>query len=113
MYLTNFKNKEDIEGAYNCTLPESAEILLAWYGYGDYSGDSFVLYKHEGKLYEVNGSHCSCNGLEGQWNPEETTIETLKHIAKEGTKFSGYEGSNDAQLALEEVLKKLETPDPR
>jgi hypothetical protein len=27
----------------------------------------------------VNGSHCSCHGLEGQWEPEETSMKALEH----------------------------------
>jgi len=36
-----------------------------------------VLFKRGGKLYDVNGSHCSCFGLEDQWLPEETTVAAL------------------------------------
>jgi len=53
------------------------EILLAYYDYEDYSGSAFVLFRKDGKLFEVNGGHCSCYGLEGQWTPEETTAEAL------------------------------------
>ncbi len=61
-----------------------ANILLAYYNYQDYSGDAFVLFERYGKLYEVSGGHCSCYGLEGQWHPEETTIESLRHRLNEG-----------------------------
>lgn len=56
---------------------EDCVILLASYTYEDYSGDAFVLFEKGGKLFEVNGSHCSCYGLEDQWEPEETTKEAL------------------------------------
>jgi hypothetical protein len=36
-----------------------------------------VIFEKDGKLWEVNGSHCSCYGLEGQWQPEETTWEAI------------------------------------
>jgi len=110
MYLTNFKSKEDIENEYNTKLSDDIEILLAWYGYGDYCGSSFVLYRQNGKLYEVNGNHCSCNGLEGQWEAEETSIETLEKVLDEGTKFTGSyldEGEAEAGLELRKVLEKL------
>lgn len=57
---------------------DGAEILVASYMNEGYSGSAFVLYRKDGKLYEVNGSHCSCYGLEGQWGPEETTATVLK-----------------------------------
>lgn len=57
---------------------QDVEILLAVYECPPYEGSAFVLFKKYGKLYEVNGSHCSCYGLENQWSPEETSIEALK-----------------------------------
>ena len=51
-------------------------VLIAYYD-GHYGGEAFVLYRKSGKLYEVNGSHCSCYGLEDQWNPEVTSKEAL------------------------------------
>jgi hypothetical protein len=60
-------------------------ILLASYTYEDYSGDAFVLFEKERKLFEVNGGHCSCYGLENQWKPESTTVESLLHRLNEGT----------------------------
>lgn len=57
---------------------EGAEVLYAYYEYADYSGDAMVVFRKDGKLYEALGSHCSCYGLEGQWDPEETSIEALK-----------------------------------
>ena len=61
------------------------EVLLAYYDYEDYTGLAFVLFRKDGKLYEVNGSHCSCYGLAGQWEPEETTVEALYHRLAEGS----------------------------
>lgn len=59
-------------------------ILFAHYEGCSYDGYAFVLFEKEGKLYEVNGSHCSCYGLEDQWIPEETFLEALKFRIKEG-----------------------------
>lgn len=58
------------------TLDE-IEILIASYTYEDCNGIAFVLFEKGGKLFEVNGSHCSCYRLEGQWESEETTLEAL------------------------------------
>lgn len=56
------------------------EILLASYTYESYSGDAFVLLRERAtqKLFTVEGSHCSCNGLEDQWEPVETSLEALQ-----------------------------------
>ncbi len=99
-FVTNFSNVEDIISNYEGTSREDLEgatIHLAWYGYGSYSGSSFVLYEKDGKLYEVNGSHCSCHGLEGQWGPEETTLAAL---AMRQMGENEYEGSGEAQKIL-------------
>lgn len=83
------------------TEMKNCKILLAWYGHGSYDGSAFVLFERNSKLYEVNGGHCSCYGLEGQWEPEETSVEELRHRVKNGTLGrDGYysEGVFDKQL---------------
>jgi len=82
---------------------KSTNILFASYGEANYSGDAFVLFEREGKLFEVNGSHCSCYGLEGQFEPEETTIEAIKYRLIEGT--LGVDDYSDNEFAKE--LKKF------
>jgi hypothetical protein len=83
-YLEEFSSRASIEQEYGVKLADDVEILIAWYGYGSYCGNSFVLYRIGEQLYEVNGSHCSCFGLEGQWEPEETTLAALRHRAANG-----------------------------
>lgn len=92
---------------------DGVKILLASYTYEDYEGDAFVLFEKDGKLYEVNGSHCSCYGLSEngrgddnnvtQWEPEETTIEALRHRLEHG-----YVGVIVNELRA--VLDELEQP---
>lgn len=64
---------------------ENIHILFASYGQANYSGAAWVLFRQNGKLYEVNGSHCSCYGLENQWEPEEVLLEELEHRLLTGT----------------------------
>lgn len=86
---------------------KGAEILLASYGTPAYEGYAFVLFKRDGKLFEVNGSHCSCYGLEGQWEPEETTVEALRHRMKYGRLGSGGYDENPFADELRQVLDSL------
>ncbi len=83
-----WSNKEGIIGDFDIssTALRGCKILFASYNSEDYQGTAFVLFERKGKLYEVNGSHCSCYGLgssswgddgNSQWQPEETTIEAL------------------------------------
>lgn len=83
-------NKEEVKGY---------KILFAWYEYADYSGSAFVLLKKGRKLYEVNGSHCSCYGLEDQWSLEETNVEAL-------SKRQHYGVNPEIIAELVNVLKK-------
>lgn len=76
---------------------DGAEVLVASYSYEDYSGDAYVLFRRDGKLFEATGSHCSCYGLsenhydgncKSQWEPEETTAEAVLHRVNEGHWFT-------------------------
>jgi hypothetical protein len=66
-----------------------AEIITAEYN-GGWEGSVFVLFKSGGNLYEVNGGHCSCYGLEGQWDPEPTTEEALRHRVEQGESYGAF-----------------------
>lgn len=103
----------DFEGTYNEEKLAAAklaerwqrlEVLFAAYTYEDYEGDAFVLFRKDGKLYEVNGSHCSCYGLSergysgetpDQWEPEETTQDALKHRLDEGGTYGVFRHFKD------------------
>lgn len=78
-YFSNWSCLDDVHHSFgiNGHQLRDKEVLFAWYGYGDYYGEAKVIFQRRGKLYEVAGSHCSCNGLEGQWQPELITWEQL------------------------------------
>lgn len=77
--FNGFTDAEDVFNQFNVKEDEQkdVEFIYAFYNYEDYSGSAFVLFARKGKLYEVNGGHCSCCGLEDQWSPEETFVEAL------------------------------------
>ncbi|WP_168898365.1 hypothetical protein [Bacillus sp. ISTL8] len=91
----HFEEKEEYIG--------SLQILLASYDIEGCEGDAFVLFLENGKMYEVHGSHCSCFGLENQWNPEETTIKELEFRLNNGG------GSEAWRLQLLLVLDNLKS----
>lgn len=78
-YFGDFGSKEDMMHNFMITSEqlEGVEILYACYNSEAYEGWAQVIFRKDGILYEVNGSHCSCYGLEGQWEPEETTVKAL------------------------------------
>ena len=106
-FIQEFESADDVIKKY--TAPEDAltdaTIHLAWYGYGSYCGSSFVLFEKGGKLFEVNGSHCSCFELEGQWEPEETSWASLGMRNLTGE----CDGSSEAHDALCALVAKFGT----
>ena len=80
MFYGKFESKSDI--CHEFQIEESAlagcKILFAAYE-ADYEGTALVVFRKNRKLYEVQGAHCSCYGLEGQWEPEATAIEAFHH----------------------------------
>jgi hypothetical protein len=106
----NWRSQTGVEAmAYDFRIEQSqlkgVQVLLAAYTYEDYAGSAFVLFRRRGKLYEVNGSHCSCYGLEGQWDPTEVTKKELMHRIEHGS-LGAYYGNKFAD-ELKSVLKKV------
>jgi hypothetical protein len=91
------------------------EILIAYCSVGDYGRDSSAWYllrdKETGKLFENSGSHCSCDGFEDQWKPEETT---KAYLLSNGFRISidGYDddGSENQTAIKDEVFRLFTEP---
>ena len=64
VFLNDWLNstQEDIKGEFG-DVNDDVKILFASYTYEDYSGDAWVLFIEDDKLYEVHGGHCSCYGI--------------------------------------------------
>lgn len=79
IYFDDFVSQEDVYREFGVSEEQSKDIdiLYAQYGYVSYEGYAHVIFRKDGKLFEVNGSHCSCYGLGGQWEPEETSVIAL------------------------------------
>ena len=86
-------SEEDIKNIWDMA-PDKAHVIFAIYSIGNYEGEAFVLFIRDHKLYEVNGGHCSCFGLEGQWTPEATTLEAIEHRLVHGNLGESYMGEN-------------------
>lgn len=85
-YIGNWNNLSEMCADFSISSEalKNCNIFVAAYDTPAYEGYGYVLYEEDGKLYEVHGSHCSCYGLEGQFEPEETTVASIKHRLKEG-----------------------------
>lgn len=77
IYQDIFGEWKDVQEQYQMEEKEPDEVLVAYYGYESYSGNSVVMYRNGTSYFIVEGSHCSCYGLEGQWNPEEYNSKEL------------------------------------
>ena len=104
MRLYGFDSKEDVQKQFE--IPEEefkgVEILFGNYGSWSYDGAAMVVFRKDGKLYQVEGEHCSCHGLEGQWNPTETCLEAL-NIYKCDSDYFDKEAVTGWNEMLEEI----------
>lgn len=99
VFLNDWDCKESVESDFRTSLAD-VNVLFASYTYINYNGDAFVLFEKDGKLFEVNGYHCSCYGLEGQWQPEETTLEALRFYLYKGSMGVGRIYANELKAFL-------------
>ncbi|MDH5425968.1 MAG: hypothetical protein OEY29_13315 [Gammaproteobacteria bacterium] len=97
---------EKLFGLKNKQLSD-IDILLASYKEGDYSGYGFILFAIGQDFYEVNVSHDSECEFDGQWQPEETTIEALLYRLHRGNLGSAAAGENVFSAELKELLSSL------
>jgi hypothetical protein len=93
MFYGSFNNWEDVLGHFEVSDTERFRDvcpLFATYDCEAYEGSASVLFIEKGKIWAVFGSHCSCYGLEGQWDPEDMPLSAIQHILEKGDyQFSG------------------------
>lgn len=80
--IKDFENAEDVFNNFYVSedIQKDIQIIYADYECENYEGYSTVFFfnRKDGKYYENYGSHCSCYGLENQWNPEEIVFKELE-----------------------------------
>ena len=92
----------------NPDLFSEIEVLLASYSRDAYCGEAFVLFRQGSTLFEINASHDSTDGMEEQWEPEETLVAALRYRLEKGRLGSGREGVNLFADELGFLLAELE-----
>lgn len=83
MFYGEFSNEGDVCKEFQIDSVDGV-IIFAAYEIDGYEGSADVIYVSNGKFFHVSGSHCSCYGLENQWEPEEMPVEALKHVIQKG-----------------------------
>ncbi len=89
---------------------EPYKILIAYMHVGSWGCDSsaFLLLQHKisKELFQVHGSHCSCNGFEEQFSPEKTILDTT--MKTYGFFTGGYDGNSEHNKKIvQERIEKL------
>lgn len=99
VYLGDWNNLDEMLSYFRVdkSAAEGYKVIVATYDC-DYDASAFVLLKKGRKYYEVHGSHCSCYGLEGQWDIEESAKLALKHRVDNAD--TDYYGSRAFQMSL-------------
>lgn len=104
VYLHDWSNKQDLVKDFRTEAINGYNILFASYSCANYSGDAFVLMEKDRALYEVNGNHCSCFGLEEQFEPERATLIDLRFRLDSGNfgvnSYCGNEFANELKTFL-------------
>lgn len=109
MYFGNFEDKQDICNQF--AIPNfEGTVVFAAYDTPDYDGYAEVVYVQGGKFYMASGSHCSCYGLEGQWDPIEMPIDGLRKIIGEGTGMLSHYHA-EFERAFVELLSRIGVKD--
>jgi glucuronate isomerase len=77
-YQGMFSSWADVQEQFGTHDKEPTEVILAAYDEEGYDGSALVIFRRGRRYFTNYGSHCSCHGLEGQWDPIQTTKRELK-----------------------------------
>ena len=104
MYFGEFSNREDVCREFSTEF--EGTVIFAAYDQQDYDGHAEVIFIRNGKIYMVQGGHCSCYGLEDQFEPVEMSVDGLRRIILDGNgMLSQYKDY------LSEVIEMIDTMD--
>lgn len=111
--LSEDEVKKHIVSSYEVDVQEvdKYEVLVAYESVGSWGCDSssWILLKDKetGELFETHGGHCSCYGFEGQFEPEETSVEYLQSD-KFYLSCGGYDDNESENVSkVKEYLSRL------
>jgi hypothetical protein len=106
VYFDIFSNWGDVQNNFDMSEPEP-EVLFAAYEYENYSGEALVIFRRDGQLFTVHGSHCSCHGLEEQWVPEESSPEVVRCMVESSNGDWAWAWEDDLRVRHEDALLKV------
>lgn len=101
-----FDDWQDVEDQFVAALGPEPEVIYARYEHGGYEGHAIIIFKRGDQWFCVFGAHCSCYGLEGQW--EEEAFDPSRHLesAKQGRReIVIYDAGEEGQLDFDRWLE--------
>lgn len=104
VYSGDFESWSDVCHYFDVVVPQPDQVLYAVYDQPGYEGYADVIYRVGDRFYWASGSHCSCYGLEGQWDPVEYSQQELAEVLLRGSHF-WY--ADDPSVVRDEVLARL------
>lgn len=105
IYNGNFANWSDVQNEFLMDMAEPDRVYYASYDTPAYEGYANVIYRNGNTLYWVYGSHCSCYGLEDQWEPEAYEAPDLLAALRKG---SAWQFDSYGKSVKEELIAQLE-----
>jgi hypothetical protein len=110
IYNGEFTRASDVFDAFEVSADDRKDciILYASYDIDGYDGSAHVIFYKDENLYEVNGGHCSCYGLEGQWDPEIIDLEVIRGKAARGVRAYGADYGHFLKNVAEELECSVE-----
>ena len=83
VFLGNWNSSEDIFSDFGIKESdlEGGKIIFGFYNCQEYEGyASVIIQMPDDSLKLVHGSHCSCYGLEDQWDMEDISVVLLNQM---------------------------------
>lgn len=84
VYREQFGSWADVQREFEMSVPVPDQVIFAEYNTPAYEGYANVIYRNGDRFYWAYGSHCSCYGLEGQWDPEEYDARSMIDVMRRG-----------------------------
>lgn len=80
-YRLDFPNWAEVFEQFGAPCPKREPAhIFAIYNYDGPEGSALVIVRRGKKFLVIEGSHCSCFGLEGQWTPTEHGERDLRKL---------------------------------
>lgn len=108
VYFEGFRSWDDVMEQFQVPeqdRPVPDQVLFASYDCPEYEGYAEVIYRIGERYFWASGSHCSCYGLEDQWDPEEYNREQLALVVLRQGQFYHSENPDDVRMMILERLR--------